>query len=257
MSKKLTLKLLVLLLFLTQLVSAQEVYVGNRPFDGPTSERGSELKVGVRELAEALELDLQEQEGLLVVDGSEIPDGATTGVVVQGVVLELAPGAEGPMVNLKQFAEAAGLTYRSNSDLGTVDVLASKEKKAGAGGPIMTAAEGEPTVLNASSPGELLDAESYIQPGKLNFFLWYKKGQSDAGYRSAFSAVDVLAKYPNVNLVKINVGEDSTPLAQKYPGMVPRLIVLKNRRLVKQYNGHSLLRPLKDPEFFLDQMWKL
>ena len=66
-----------------------------------------------------------------------------------------------------------------------------------------------------------------------------------------------MAKYPNVNLVKINVGEDSTPLAQKYPGMVPRLIVLKNRRLVKQYNGHSLLRPLKDPEFFLDQMWKL
>ncbi len=257
MSKKLTLKSLVLFLFLAQLAAAQELYVGNRPFEGPTSDRGSELKVGVRELAEALKLDLQEQEGLLVVGGSEVPDGASTGVVVQGVVLELAPGADGPLVNLKQFAEAAGLTYRSNPDLGTIDVLAGQDKGSGGGGAVVAAPEGEPTILNASTPGEMLNAESYIQPGKLNFFLWYKKGQSDAGYRSAFSAVDVLAKYPKVNLVKINVGEDSTPLAQKYPGMVPRLIVVKNGRMVKQYNGHSLLRPLNNPEFFLEQMWKL
>ena len=254
MSTKLTLKISLFLLFLLQFGSAQEVYIGNRPFEGPTSDRGLDLKVGARELVEALGWTLENRDGVLVVGESEVPQGTRAGLVVEGTLLEVTAGEAGSMVNLKQVAEAAGLTYRSNPDLGTVDVLASKNKGGASGRAV--AVPGEPLVLNGSTPGELINVDSYIVPGKLNFFLWYKTGQKDPGYRSAFSEVNVLAKYPNVQLVKVNVGDDSSPLAQKYPGMVPRLVVVKNGRCIMTYNGHSLLAAVKKPETLIDLMWK-
>ena len=115
--------LLFLMLLFCQPCFAQDVYISNHLFKGPVSESGAQMKVGLRELATALDLSFEEKDGLWVFEGSEIPQGADKGIVIEGKVLEYSEGDGGPMVNLKEFAEAAGLTYRTNSDLATIDAM--------------------------------------------------------------------------------------------------------------------------------------
>jgi hypothetical protein len=234
-------------------VSAQELYIRNDPFEGPVAGSGADLLVGLTELAEALEFEFREADGVYFLDDTQAAGAVAGDVVIEGQALKSSPGESGPMVNLKSFAELAGLRYVLNRELGTIDITMTDA--AMKGGRTELASQGHPIIINKDTPGELVeDLNSLIVPGKLNFFLWYVPGQSDSGYRAAFREVDRLVDIEGVVLYKINVGHKNSPLAKAYPGMLPRLIVVKGRRAVAAYNGHSINSALKNPEGLVESM---
>ena len=248
-----TLCYILVLFLLTSTLSAQELYLRNRPFKGAVSGQGEALLVDLQELTSALELAVKESEGITLV-GDSTTEGAQSGdVVVEGQILKTTAAESGPMVNLKEFSQAAGLNYRFSREMNTVDVsLPVAKGKVGAGAYAATG--GAPVVINGSTPGELVDTEALIQRGKLTMFLWYKNGETDPGYKKCFTAVDVFAESPDVVLYKVNIGHPNTPLSKKFPGMVPRLVIVgKNGRLAGQYNGHSILQAVAAPESTIKQ----
>lgn len=228
---------------------AQEIYLRNRPYKGPKSGRGAAVMVGLREIAQAFDLKVEEAEGRFYV-GAPPEGGAAGDVYVEGTKVACAPGTDGPLVNLKEFSEAAGLTYKYDKAMDSIDVVAGQKRQtAGPAGVGETAASGA-ILINEKSPGALVDLNAFLVRGKYNLVLLYTRQIKDEGYRKTYTAMDVFTKYPDLQVIKVNMGDrEKSPIAQKYPGMVPRVIVL-NRALqrVEEWNGHSILSKCADPE---------
>ncbi len=98
--------LVVLLLALD--VTAQDLYVSNRPFKGEISKVGSSLFVEVEAMAKALNLNLAVTDGQVVLQERSLP-------------VTVSPNGKN-LISLDQLAEAAGLTVRKNRDFGHIDV---------------------------------------------------------------------------------------------------------------------------------------
>jgi hypothetical protein len=236
------------------LVDAQEVYFRNKPFSGPTSGSWDKLLVGLTETAKIFELVQRQEAGAYIV-GTPPDSPASSGqVVVNGVVVTAEPGESGPLVNLREFAEAAGLTYKVNREFGGIDVT-KPVAKAGASAATVNEGGGGAIELNKDTPGALLDLESLRTPGVVTLFYMYKANEKDKGYKASYDQVDVFANRKGVVLYKINVGSKDSPLGLKYPGMLPRLEtqLLKNRRTVA-WNGHSISQATKSPDSFLNDI---
>lgn len=90
--------LIILMLLLTGLAVAEQVYVRNKPYKGPTSGAGAKTMVELKSLVAALDMRLEDALAKL----------------------ELPPETE--MVNLKETAEKLGARVSVNKALGTIDV---------------------------------------------------------------------------------------------------------------------------------------
>lgn len=232
--------------------AAQDVFVRNRPYEGPRQGQGAGLMVGLKEIAALFDLEVEEVEGRFCV-GEGPAEGAQPGEVwVAGTKVGSTPGADGPLVNLKEFAEAAELSYNYNKGLNTIDVTAARKKvPAAAGAPAdQTVDKNGAILVNQKTPGASFDLNTLIQPGKITVLLLYTLQVKDEGYRKTFTAVDAFTQFPDVTVVKVNMGDrERSPLAKRYPGMVPRVIVLNRARVaVETWNGHSILDKSRNPE---------
>lgn len=98
-------------------VTAQELYVSNRPFKGEIDKTGSSLMVEVEPLAKALKLELVVADGQVKLKDRSIP-------------VTVSPSGKN-LVILDQFAAAAGLTVRKNPDFGHIDVYANTAAPSG------------------------------------------------------------------------------------------------------------------------------
>lgn len=233
--------------------TAQDLYFRNKPFKGPTSGSWDSMMVGLKEAAQVFELPLKEEGGVYLVGASQAA-GATSGqVVVEGKVVGSQPGETGPLVNLKEFAAAAGLTYKPNREMGGIDV-AKPVNRGGASGS-MASSPGTSTDINKSDPGALVDLEPLIGSGYVILYM-YKQPEPDKGYKASYNEVDGFASAAGVTVYKINVGNRDTPLGQKYPGMLPRMMVYRGRMNIQTYNGHSINTAAKDPEKTMTQLRK-
>jgi hypothetical protein len=233
-------KHLLLILALTAGLAAEPIYVRNRPFKGPASGSGAAMVVGLKEMAAALELKLVEKNGGYLIDTEE-GEPKEGEVLVNGKSLSSTPGETGPTVNLKEFAEAAGLVYRPNKAMGTIDIAkgAATGSKA-AGSSLATGTPGTATVLNS---GNYIDLKSLVTRGSYTFILLYKDGYKDAGYRRIFNEVDVYLKNPEVVLYKVNIGAPGSAMSESVGNRnSPQLLLFdKSGGLKCFYNGHSIL----------------
>lgn len=233
-------KQLLLVLALAASLAAEPIYVRNRPFKGPASGSGANIVVGLKEMAAALELKLVEKNGgyLIETEEGEPKEGE---VLVNGKSLTSTAGETGPTVNLKEFAEAAGLVYRPNKSMGTIDI--SKGAASGSKSSAPGLATGTPGTATVFSQGTYVDLKSLVTRGSYTVILLYKDGYSDAGYRSIFKEVDQYLKNPEVVLYKVNIGAPGSPMYESVLNKnSPVLLIFdKSGGMKRIYNGHSIL----------------
>ncbi|MBN9420341.1 MAG: hypothetical protein J0I12_33140 [Candidatus Eremiobacteraeota bacterium] len=224
-------------------LAAEPVFVRNKPFKGPSSGSGAALMVGLKEIAEALELTVVEKNGgfLVNTEEGEPKDGE---VLVGGKPVASAPGDAGVTVNLKEFVEAAGMVYRPNKSMGTIDV-----SKGSAAGSKSTAgaALGAPgvAVVVQQNAGSYVNVRSLAVRGSFTVVLLYQDGYKDAGYKSMFSKVDGFLKRSDVAVYKVKKGFPGSPMFESLPkesqGGNPQLLIFDKSGVLKRaYNGHSI-----------------
>ncbi len=115
MKRKLSLTVAFALLLIFCLpAAAQELYVRNRPFKGDVRGSGTSALVHLNELAKALEVKVEEQDGSYLLDGHP-------------VTVEMVEGQ--PYLTLSTLSKS-GFRVVENSDLGTIDVYKPVAAKA-------------------------------------------------------------------------------------------------------------------------------
>ena len=219
---------------------AQELYFRNKPFKGPRVGSWEQVMVGLKEAAEAFELPISEENGAYLV-GEVSETAATPGqVVVNGKLVSSQPGETGPLVNLKELAAAAELSYKPNKDLGGIDVT----KPVAKGGKSSTGVfytEGEPNYISRDNPGADPEVDKKAVRGKITLMYLYAASYKDAAYQSTIKSVDQLAQIEGVVLFKFPKGPSTTPLHSKYRSTSPTLYVFDKRaHLRAQFSGHSI-----------------
>jgi len=228
-------------------LAAEPIYVRNRPFKGPASGAGQAMLVGLKEFAAALELNVVEKNGGFLVDTEE-GEPKEGEVLVNGKSLMTVAGETGPAVNLKEFADAAGLIYRPNKSMGTIDISKAPGGKssAAASSPGAAAAAaatpGQAIILNQTTPGVYINLDSLLVPGKFTFIYLYKDGEKDKGYKDMYAWVDRFLKNPDIVLYKINIGYPGSPMAKSfYEQYAPRLLAYgKDKRFYTFAGGHGI-----------------
>lgn len=233
-------------------LAAEPIYVRNRPFKGPASGQGQAMMVGLKEMAAALELNVVEKNGGYLVETAE-GEPKEGEVLVNGKPITAVAGETGIAVNLKELVEAAGLVYRPNKSMGTIDI-----SKAPGGKPTGTASAGggfpgKATVINASTPGAYVKLSDLPVKGMFTLILLYRDGEKDAGYKRCFSYVDGFLSNPEVVLYKVNVGRADSPMCTSMESpATPRMLVYDKRGIYKTiFPGHSILQSLdKLPPLF-------
>jgi len=184
--------------------------------------------VGLAELERAFGLKAVQQNGEVRVNdkvvASELKNGAT-------------------LVNLQEFSSAAGLTYRPQGARIEVNVTEPPFRRG-------------VTDKNFQTPGALLDLASLPVRGKYTLLFCYRdggltaEGTPDGGYLRLFTDVEKFAQYPDVAIVKVNVGPAGSPLMNKYKfSGIPALYLFDKRAgfLAKAF-GHGIFSVTKDPD---------
>lgn len=237
--KLLTVSLALFFLLCTTLFSsAQELYFRNKPFKGPTSGSWDQMMVGLKETAQIFELSTTEENGVYLVGDSQ-SSGATAGqVVVNGKAVSAVAGESGPMVNLKEFAAAAELTYKPNRELGGIDVIKPGVGSA-KGGTYFS--EGVSNYVSKENPGAEDNVDGLAVAGKVTLVYLYHNSYSDKGYRDIFSIVDNLAKLDGVAVFKVPRGGSDSAVSKKFPATVPLLFIYdRSRRYRSKASGHGI-----------------
>lgn len=230
----------------------EQIYLRNRPFKGPSAGTGASMTVGLKEVAEAFELPVAEVNGGFSVGSASEPGPGQ--VWVNGTQVSATEDAAGIQVNLKEFAEAAGLLYKPNREMGSIDVSLGAPK--GSGKQVFAASAGSVSHYNQTTPGQPLDVRSLIPSGVTTFLLVYRDGYSDARYRAYVNLVDNAAKLPDVAVLKVNAGPQSSPLSQEMRmTLSPRLYLFApNRACWSIYNGHSIDAILVNPSLGVEEV---
>lgn len=224
-------------------LAAEPIFVRNKPFKGPASGSGAALRVGLKEIAEALELSVVEKNGGFLVN-SEDGEPKEGEVLLGGKAVTSAPGEAGVTVNLKEFVEAAGMVYRPNKAMGTIDVSKGSANGSKGGAVAAQGAPGVATVIK-QPPGSYVNVRSLILRGSITVVLLYQDGYKDAGYKGMFTQVDGFLKRPDVAVYKINKGFAGSAMFDSLPtvsqGSSPQVLIFdKSGALKELYNGHGI-----------------
>lgn len=227
---------------------AEPVLLKHRLYEGVTHGGGEALMVELTPLAKAFGLKVTKSQGGYLVDTPEGTAVTAGQVLVKGTEVPSEDGSAGPLVNLKEFSQAAGLNYEFNAAMSRYEVdrgvvAATPEDAPQLPSEAMGAAPGAPIYLNRTNPGAYVNLKSLTVRGKYTCIFLYKDREPDAGYKQCFTLVDDLCKNPEVVLYKINAGPQGTPLnASMVPHNIPFLMLLDKAGQVKKVcPGHSIL----------------
>ncbi len=223
---------MLLVLALEAPARAEEVYVGNRPFQGAISGAGVETYVDAATLARALGLEFRQAAGLWQAGAQAAPEGTRAGsVVFAGKVVPSRLDRGGrPLVHLKSAAEAAGAVMRVNRQMGSIDInkpvarpveQAASQKTGGA--EVSSPAPG-PRVLNQGNPGGRVDIAKNLVRGRVNVVDFYADWCGPC--RQLAPELEALARKKGLALLKVDIANWGSPVAEQYGiKSVPHLVV--------------------------------
>ena len=142
-------------------VFAQDIYIKNKLYKGPSSGSGSSMMVGVESFLKALK-----------VSDFEIKDGK---LMISGETADVQAGDTESMIALDKLSDLLGLKVIANKDLGTIDVYKGKGKMANSAGRGSKANKSLPTVVKASQtfPGAAVTLEDSMVYGRQNIVYFY------------------------------------------------------------------------------------
>jgi hypothetical protein len=238
-------------------VQAEQLTVRNHPLTGRVTGTGSSFSASLPDLAEALRWDLRENHGRTsVLKVGAAPDAGTEpGVWVNGTHVEAVSENGELLVNVAEFARAAGLSYAIKGDIVELGVA----RASGATLPTV-AFDGKPIELNQNSPGADVDLNALAVRGKMTFVFVYSPDIRTDNYVHLPYRIDSVAKNPKIVLYKLNAGSASSAFSQHYhyPATSPELLIFTpSGNYFSMLLGHSIQGDLIDhPDEFIDRQFQ-
>ncbi|GEM_PF-1929261 len=199
--------------------SAEEVFITNRPFQGPVNGTGADTYVGAAALAKALGVNLVRVQGSWVAGSASVPAGTPAGsVVFAGKVLPSRGGPGGaPLVHLKSAAEALGYVVRVNPQMRTIDVnraVAKVVPRAPRPSQAQASAPAGPILLNKGRPGQKVNIEANLVPGRVNVVDFY--ADWCAPCRELAPRLEALAAKNGMVVLKVDIAQWDSPVAEQF-----------------------------------------
>jgi thiol-disulfide isomerase/thioredoxin len=201
---------------------AEDVFIANRPFQGPVSGSGADTFVGAAALAKALGANLVRSQGSWVAGSASVPAGTPGGsVVFAGKVVPSRGGPGGaPMVHLKSAAEALGYVVRVNPQMKSIDVNRAVAKvvpptpRPSRPAEAAASAPAGPILLNKGRPGEKVNIEANLVPGRVNVVDFYADWCGPC--RELAPRLEALAAKNNMVVLKVDIREWGSPVANQF-----------------------------------------
>ncbi len=210
---------------------ADDVFIANRPFQGPVSGSGAATYVGAAALAKALGFNLVPAQGSWVAGPGAVPAGTPAGsVVMAGKVIPSRPGPGGaPMVHLKTAAEALGYVVRVNPQMKAIDinramarVTPTPPRPASASQP--ASAPSGPILLNKGRPGAEVNIEANLVPGRVNVVDFYADWCGPC--RELAPRLEALAAKNGMVVLKVDIAKWGSPVAEQFNiNSIPHLMI--------------------------------
>ncbi len=222
---------ILLILALQAPARAEEVFVGNRPFQGAVSGAGVEPYVDAGALARALGLEFRQAAGLWQAGSQAAPEGTRAGSVVFAgkVVPSRLDQAGRPLVHLRSAAEAVGAVMRVNRQMGSIDINKPVQRPVEqaarqTGGVEASGAAPGPRVLNKGNPGGTVDVTKNMVRGRINVVDFYADWCGPC--RQLAPELEALAKKKGFVVLKVDIARWGSPVATQYGiRSVPHLVV--------------------------------
>jgi thiol-disulfide isomerase/thioredoxin len=211
---------------------ADDIFVSNRPFQGPISGSGGDTYVGAAALAKALGTNLVRAQGSWVAGAASVPAGTPGGsVVFAGKVIPSRGGPGGaPMVHLKSAAEALGYVVRVNPQMKSIDVNRAVAKvvpptpRPSRSAGTSASAPAAPILLNEGRPGEKVNIEANLVPGRVNVVDFYADWCGPC--RELAPRLEALAAKNGMVVLKVDILNWGSPVAKQFDiHSIPHLII--------------------------------
>ena len=201
-------------------VTAEQLYIRNKPFKGATLKNGKTIWVELKGFAEAVDAKLQqnEQGGYLLSKEAAEANETPAGKVTVGKDLVETQEADGKIyISLDESAKLLGLRVVNNRDLGTIDVSSAPPAQSkGAGKGVVASDSGKPLApIALNSPGAAVNIESGLVAGRVNIVDFYADWCGPCK-QLAPKLEALVQKNPRYALLKVNIRDWKSPVAQQF-----------------------------------------
>ena len=200
-------------------VSADQLYVRNRPFKGPVKRSDGRIWVDLKTFAAAIGANLVETpEGGTVVTLGDAPAEQTAAagkVFIGGEETETQASSDGVMVPLDVASKLLGARVTPNKAMGIIDVnlVAAKPASKGQTADSGASATG-PIHKNINRAGSAVDVEDHLVPGRINIVDFYADWCPPC--RALAPKLDAMSKDTKYAILKVDIANWKSPVAQKY-----------------------------------------
>lgn len=201
-------------------VSADQLYVRNRPFKGPVKKSDGRIWVDLKSFAAAIGANLVETpEGGTLVTLGDAPGEQTAGagkVFIGGEEAETQASPDGVMVPLDTASKLLGARVTPNKAMGIIDVnlVAAKPAKSQTSESSGSAATTGPIHKSINRAGSAVDVEDHLVPGRINIVDFYADWCPPC--RALAPKLDAMSKDTKYAILKVDIANWKSPVAQKY-----------------------------------------